>query len=340
MEIPLRNQSLQELQGFSAREKYGLLALWVLITLISVLGNSVILVGSIKFNAIKLGNVTRVLIHHLACADLGMTLFAQLPKIVSIIADRWYFGETFCSVRHYIMFLLHNVSMLLICSLSVTKLAYMSQPLRSILWNKSRGSGIAGLIWVMSVVMIVTFAILTKGNTVFYPILSMCCTALSKVKVVLGSSYTIVAMIILVASTLRLLFLLYRMSQRKANRVHLKLQGVVTVILIGVIFCIAYTPLIIFYLIKYILMAEQVENEDRIPHVVVNVLTQLNNISNFFIYTISFKSFRNFILKSYFLSFFRPKTKNTIEYKIRYKKRIPIGNNINKKREPFSNKVE
>ena len=52
-----------------------------------------ILVSTLKYNAIKLDKITVVLIQNIAVADLGCAVFRIIPKLSSLIAGGWIYKK-------------------------------------------------------------------------------------------------------------------------------------------------------------------------------------------------------------------------------------------------------
>ena len=78
--------------------KYAWEVFLIFVAISSLIGDSTILVASIKYKAIKLQKTIVVLIQHIAVSDLMVVLTAVIPKIVSIIAYKWVFGNLTCEV--------------------------------------------------------------------------------------------------------------------------------------------------------------------------------------------------------------------------------------------------
>ena len=85
----------------SDAERY-LFIIWTIITLIMcVSGNILVLVASIRYNAIKLDKVSVVLIKNLAIADVIYAVTKMIPTIANITWKRMVLGEIFCGIESY-----------------------------------------------------------------------------------------------------------------------------------------------------------------------------------------------------------------------------------------------
>ena len=68
-----------------------LMILWsVIIVIISTIGNTVVLLATMKYNAIKLDDISVTLITNIAIADLGVALYIA-TALPGIITKQYYF---------------------------------------------------------------------------------------------------------------------------------------------------------------------------------------------------------------------------------------------------------
>ena len=77
----------------------------VIIALLSLTGDSVILLGTVKYRAIKLHRVIVVIIQHIAVSNLMLTLFRVLPSIAGLVAQGWTLGTFMCLVNLNLAFI-------------------------------------------------------------------------------------------------------------------------------------------------------------------------------------------------------------------------------------------
>ncbi|KAL5252277.1 hypothetical protein ACHWQZ_G015151 [Mnemiopsis leidyi] len=117
------------------------LASWSILTiLLSILGNTVVLIASLKHNSIKFDKVSVILIENIAAADLGDVVFVVLPTTAAILSDQAdvseffsanKFGQTVCFSVAHLQFLFPTASIVMVCALSVSKLFCLMFPLQS-----------------------------------------------------------------------------------------------------------------------------------------------------------------------------------------------------------------
>ncbi|KAL5250966.1 hypothetical protein ACHWQZ_G016633 [Mnemiopsis leidyi] len=134
-----------------------LLASWSIFSIIlSLLGNTTVLVSSVCYKAIKLDKVSVVLIENIAVADLGETLFVILPTTWSLLTDqRTVFsffthdslGKVLCYAVAHLQFLFPLASLFMICALNINKLVCLTSPLRSHVRSELPAYFVAFLAW-------------------------------------------------------------------------------------------------------------------------------------------------------------------------------------------------
>ena len=67
-----------------------------LVFISSLIGDTLILVGSFRYRAIRLHKQIVVFIQYIAVFDLAGAVFRVLPGSVSLLANRWIFGDFLC----------------------------------------------------------------------------------------------------------------------------------------------------------------------------------------------------------------------------------------------------
>ena len=103
-------------------EKYTWTAYFIFVVISSVIGDMIILLAAIKFQAFKLHKFIVIIIEHMAVCDLIVSLIYVLPTIISLIADRWVLGESLCFTNPYTYYYFNQANMLFICVMTSSKL--------------------------------------------------------------------------------------------------------------------------------------------------------------------------------------------------------------------------
>jgi hypothetical protein len=75
-----------------------------LISISSLIGDTLILIGSLRYNAIKVHKIVVVFIQYPAAADLVIVVLTMMPAAVSLTANHWILGDIFCCVGPKIIF--------------------------------------------------------------------------------------------------------------------------------------------------------------------------------------------------------------------------------------------
>ena len=148
--LPANNRTL--FGEWSDLKRGGVVTWGVVTLLLSLFGNAIILVASIRYKVIRHSKMTVTLIEHVAGSDLGLTLVGILPDVVTLFAFDWREVSWFCLARFAVHGAFVSTSTYLVCALNVCKLLSLKFPLRARLWSKRFATTLATLIWVFSVV--------------------------------------------------------------------------------------------------------------------------------------------------------------------------------------------
>ena len=164
------NGTLHYLQYHLPSYSVVLLVTWSLLTaIISLIGNTVILIGTTKHNAIKLDKVSLVLIKNLAVADICSAVLIVLPSTWSLITRRALFNDntTFCVVSSYVQLLFPIISSIIVSALTVNKLLVLLKPLKTLERTSLTGHVIGLFAWVCGLVPAAEYLIVGEKTPVF-----------------------------------------------------------------------------------------------------------------------------------------------------------------------------
>lgn len=288
-------------------------------TALGFLGNVLILLAT-REKAILLDNITTTLIQHVAVSDILNTMLVIFPTFLTVAANRWFFGKEFCYFRAMTQVSIQTHSMLLVCALSCSKLAYILFPLRSESW-RTRYAHIISFIMCLVSGLPLPISILMVQNGYVKPMFnfqSITCEfmvvgtpkRLTSVYAGINFALTIGCTVVVVGTTIWLTVIAFRLSQARGNG--LKLRGVVTVICIAVLYCISFLPITAVYVVFLIeqkgFRFPEEFNRFLFTHgrtFAVHII-YLNNTANVFVYLASIASFREFVrswLKRLFVQF-------------------------------------
>lgn len=294
-------------------ERYTIIVFYFFAILLAAAGNLIILTATTKYKAIKLDEVTNTLIQHLAVSDIGNAIFGILPSLITLIADRWIFGSLLCSIITYIRMVFYYSSVFLICALNICKLTLILFPMEARHWSKIRGHIVAMIAWSIFILFQSFALIFQKFSPIFFEYRIMSCWYVPadlgigfefSVLIFLGLLGYLPILIVLV-STLGLLFVAIRVARRRRNSV--QWQGVVTVLSIAGIYVLTYLPFIMYHTVYNYIYIDPNDSgmSSRTKSVfylqlftITNALAYLNNIA---ILIFSFTSFQLLALRNFFL---------------------------------------
>jgi hypothetical protein len=116
-----------------------LMIAWSLtIVISSTIGNTVVLSSTVKYNAIKMDDLSVALISNIAIADLGVALYVA-STLPGIITKHNYFNDLFCTISKAWFYSCLSTEVSLLAALSVSKLFWILKPLKALTRSKKNG---------------------------------------------------------------------------------------------------------------------------------------------------------------------------------------------------------
>ena len=299
MELDSITYSNSTLFGIQHDGERAILAAWYLFVVISsLLGDTAILVGSIKYRAFELNKATVAFIQHIAVADLGFTATYLAFQLVSIIAKKQIYSHVICLAIPYFGHYFATAGVLMICLMTVSKLVMMYFPLRS--WTGDEAQRICAGMWVLSLYYPITFLAVDKGDVYFdYRSYSCMYGYSSEVWRILQSIIFVIIPVlpnvILVISTVILLVKAQKFVSK--SRKSLRWQGILTVLLTAIVFTMAFLPYSIYCILeKFVgVTPTSIKFFFTLYYRISVACMALSALSNFFIYSLTVRSFRAFL---------------------------------------------
>ena len=280
-------------------ERFTWVLFFVIVLLSSLIGDSLILIASIKYSAFKLNKLIVVVIQHIAVCDLISSFVFVFPTMVSLAANKWVLGETFAYFMVFANFYAYQASGFLISLLSTMKVLLLKFPTRSKSWTKRQIHLICSSAWLLTLVNpILTLETLVKCGVYFsysnYNSQPKKCNnnpigAAANIIFRINIFVPLFIVIITTIITTSYLFKSRAVSREAGGRV--RWHGIVTVTLTAAVFIISSAPLAMNNLLR---------NEKTALSRFIEFITGLNIISNFYIYCLTVPSFREFIKLSIF----------------------------------------
>ena len=278
-------------------ERYLLTTYLLVVLLSSVIGDSFILLASVRRGAIKLNKFIVAIMQHIAICDLLRSAGFVIPSIISLIADKWIMGDTMAWTYFFLNAVTFQVSNYLICALTTSKCLMLKFPEQTRNWNQ-RGAHIACIVLGLGSLIFLVFGISYSHQGIVFNYISY-----SFEFIVFKSNnsplliYVIVVPMIIPTSIIILTTfstLCYLIESRKAaerSGGRLRWQGMVTVTVTAICYCISVAPFMISCLAGVL-------GGYQLPFWALRIasfLTSLNVMSNFYIYSLTIPSFRQFI---------------------------------------------
>ena len=133
----------------------------------SLIGDSLILIGSIKYRAFSLHKIIVTFIQHMAVCDLAKTLGDVIPNMISSVHKAGGHSKLLIYLRFFITFYTSTVSSLLICGLALAKLLLLNYPFKVGYMTKRQAHKVCLGIWAASVYIPAIHLSINKDDVIF-----------------------------------------------------------------------------------------------------------------------------------------------------------------------------
>ena len=277
--------------------RYIWVAWTILVILSSLLGDTIILLATIRYKAIRLQKVTVVFMQHIASCDILLTVTYITPGLVSLLADGWVLGDFICNVTTYSSYYGLPVGCFLIGGMTTGKLLMLHFPLKARIWTCTQTHKVCGVIWVFCLGLPITQFLVSSTDVVFdlrkyncsYGFFAGTWKWLKPTSFVLMGSVPSIAIIV---STV----LLFRKAM-KITHTTLRWQGSLTLVLVATMYSFAILPYNIYGLVEPFLEKDPVKWSmfQLVFYRCACTMLSINVMSNFFIYSLTVRSFRKFL---------------------------------------------
>ena len=280
------------------REKAAITVFNMLILLSSLMGDSAILIASIRYKALKQHKMIEAVIQHLAVCDLTFSFTTVFPSITSILADKWSFGDMMCHLRANLGYMLSVTAWFLIAVLCSSKLLILKFPFRAGTVSLRCCHQICGATWCLGLVTPIIYVSLSKDDVIFDYRTYVCIYGFSSdawiwLKPLLTVFFSILPNLVVVITTIMLIIEARKVTHRAQER--LRLQGIMIVVLTAVVYCLSVIPYTV-YLVAAHHVKEDPPGKFHVQYFRVAACCLLfNTVSNFYIYTMTLTSFRKFL---------------------------------------------
>lgn len=271
-----------------------LMIVWsISIFITSLIGNTVVLLATLRYNAIKLDEISVVLIRNIAVADLGVAIYV-VSTLPGIITRKYPYSDFFCAFSKTWLYSCLMTEVVLVAALSISKLLWILKPLQALSRSKKNGRIIASLIWLVMICFAAATTISRESAndnwTFFESSLYQCSRQnLNKSSGILFKSivmsFNAVPQVVITVATVWLLALV-----SKAGKIHRR--GLVTILLVCALFFISHAPYgCLYQIMKLFVKADWMSVFYRWSYYIV----YLNYAANPFLYYASIDSFQRFV---------------------------------------------
>jgi hypothetical protein len=286
----------------SNAERYSWAVYHLLVLLSSLIGDSLILAASFQRNAFKINKLLVTVIQHIAVSDLASSIFQIIPGAVSLLANSWILGKVMCYITAYAGYFAYAAVMCLIANLTTLKFLILKYPLRTANWSTKRIHQVCCSIWAFCLIM--PFLMLAEDrDDVRFSYRSYSCGYKFRAKIwkamlpLFGFIYTLAPIIVTISATVPTLKHLAaaRKSAKRVGR-SVPMQGTVTVALTAIVFIITTLPYVTNKVVGQFVKQDCAGCLKIKFYRMICSLLLINTMANFYIYALTIKSFRRFLL--------------------------------------------
>jgi hypothetical protein len=285
----------------SNAERYFWIVYHLFVLLSSLIGDTLIIIASFQKDALKINKFLVAVIQHIAVSDLASSIVTVLPATVSLQANSWVLGNALCYARVYTSLFTYTASAYFIVVLTASKSLILRYPLRASNWSTKRAHQVCTFLWIFSLNLPIIFLAMSVNDVRFDYRVYNCRfkfssdASWSKILAAIGFLYQLVAEVAIVVITiLTLMSLTEAMKSARRVRGSVPWQGTLAVALTAAVYLISHLPMTVY------IMSLKFNNHDSKSLVsfirISYFLLALNVMSNFYIYTLTIKSFRRYLL--------------------------------------------
>ena len=293
------NQTLYGIKSDAVR--YSWTGFLIFVALSSLLGDTTILIASIKYRAFNLHKCIVIIIQHISICDLMVIITYVIPKTISVFSNGWIIGDFLCSTLPYAVYFCYPTGTLLICIMTSTKLLMIKYPLRARTWSSNKAHFICTAVWISASIPPFMYILVDKNDDTSYLFRSYECGFNFSSNIwkwltpLLSTIYLVIPNCVVLFTTVNLLITARRIARR--GRENLRWEGIITTVLIASVNCISVLPYAIYRIAdRNIKSLHNPQGFFQKEYVRISTsFLFLNTISNFYIYCFTLSSFREFL---------------------------------------------
>ena len=273
----------------------------------SIIGDTLILVGSCRYSAIKLHKILVVLIQHLAVADLLLSIVRILPGAVSLTLNFGVFGHMGCYPAYFLSLIAYGTVVTLPCALAAAKCVLVKFPLRGIHFSSKAAHVTACIIWAWFI-LTSTVTLINNRGEIYFSFLTYNCqcsysfdawgSIWSTAKFVTSGLFLLALILTMLLSSAILIVEARRATERGHGA--LRWQGLMTVLLTVLINFTINIPGVVYFVGGQVVEEIPPGPFHTVFFGIVVYLGYFNSVTNFYIYTLTLHSFRQFLKSKIF----------------------------------------
>jgi hypothetical protein len=282
--------------SFNNNHQYVIVAWFSLAAFLAIFGNTVVLISSMKYNAIHLDRVSIILIRNLAAADLGFGL-CLLIRIVNLALAKNTISFDFCITCRAVAYLFAATSCSFLAALNVNKVNVLLSPLRANVRRFKRGYTISIAVWVL--VIVLTAAFILNGFLSYdvkhakMNLLTGGCSivihdrTLHIVTILMKICFSFIPMVCVVLTTIWMMYFVRRVSG-------IQRQTVVTLLVVSAVFFVSLAPALALPVLRAVIR-KPAGRLFSILELVSPMAYSINCAANPLIYCLTIRSYGAFV---------------------------------------------
>ena len=295
------NKTIYGIKNDASRYAWAGYFLFVIIS--SLVGDTIILIASLKYKAFKLHEVIVVIIQHIAFCDLMVSVTEVPPMFISLMSNEWALGNSLCYQYPYTGYYFNGAGLLHICNMTTSKLLLLKYPLQYGTTSRKKAHMFCVACWLAAGIVPVTgllVSVLDGHDTHFSYIFYFCILGFTSdiwdwLKPLITVLFMLIPNGVVVGTTIYLLIIAKQVARR--GRESLKWQGIITTVLTASVYWISILPFAVYYIGESVVIVDDKSrsffNTSFLK--IASSFLYLNTVSNFYIYSLSVYSFRDFI---------------------------------------------
>lgn len=264
----------------------------------SLIGDSIILLASIKYRAFKIHKFLVVIMQHISVCDI-LTSLNLILFIVSLVAERNILSPFLCYYRAYLTYYTFPVSFYLTAALTSSKLLLLKFPLREHYWTVRTAHVLCFSIWGFNLLSPILILVVDRDDVGYDFKEHACYYQFSSphwdiLRPLMGVAVSLFPFVVVMLTIGCLIMEARRIAQRGHD--NLRWQGLIAVILTAVVYFLSILPMTVYHIVGEFVKEDPDGWFQVYYYRFSNAIICTNVMSNFYIYSLTLRSFREWLL--------------------------------------------